>query len=103
MERAVSKLEGSFSSELQTVGNSLQGFVDLVLSVEKIKVDKSIEGPKYICQACGSHLSEKRCKNCYNLMMGHNLGMVYFVVDHFNGQDYSVVFYNPKELSPESL
>ena len=66
------------------------GTVNISLRVDKFKIDKSIENPKCICQACGGHLPKGFCENCTEFMQMHNLGWVYFVVDHFEGDDYTV-------------
>ena len=86
-ERALSKLK-----------KNPEGTVELALMADCFKVDKSVKDPKYICHTCGSHLAKRHCKNCSDLMEGHNNGSIYFVVDHFNGDDYNVVFLITKEL-----
>ena len=90
-ERAFAKLDGTESSVYTT------------LAVNQIKVDKSIKNPIHLCQICGSHLPERFCKNCTELNMLDDMNLVYFVVDHFEGDDYTVVFLVNKEGPPENL
>ena len=89
-ERALSKLK-----------KNPEGPVELTLAVNRFKVDKSVKDPLYICHTCGSYLTKKYCKNCSDLMESHNKGSVYFVVEHFNGDDYKVVFWISKDLDDQ--
>ena len=93
-ERALSKLK-----------ENPKGTVELTMAVTRFKFDKYAEEPLYICHTCGGYLTEKYCKNCSDLMEGHNRGCIYFVVEHFNGHYYKVVFWISKDLSdaPESF
>ena len=89
--RAVSKLSHKYGD-----------FDKMSLLVNKIEVDKSIENPLHLCSSCGSHLPRPSCDSCYDFMAMHNEGKVYFTVDHFNGDDYAVVFFVKSEQKDQS-
>ena len=80
-DRAYSKLDGK------------GGLSHLKLSTQKIKITKYPGKPQHLCMICGSHLLRRYCKNCTELIDLYEKGKVYFVIDHFKGDDYTVVFF----------
>ena len=103
VDRALSKLMNSFSNDLEKVEGGAKGDVNITMSVERIKINKSSEGVLGLCLSCGSTLTERECENCFTMMIGHKMGWCYFVIDHFRGKDYSVVFYNEAKFNFEEL
>ena len=65
-------------------------FQELVIDVQKIKIDERTPDDYIVCMSCGSFLSKKHCNNCSELLESQNKGSIYFVVDHFEEQDYII-------------
>ena len=71
-------------------------FQELVIEIEKLKIDDRTQDTNIVCNSCGSFLSEKYCRHCSELLEAHLRGSIYFVVDHFEEQDYIIKFFERK-------
>ena len=65
-------------------------FQELVINIQKIKIDERTPEKDIICISCGSYLSDKYCNYCSDLLDLEEKGSIYFVVDHFEEQDYII-------------
>ena len=81
-DRAFSKLDGK------------EGVSQLKLFSQKIRISKFPGRPQHLCMVCGSHLRRRHCNNCTDLLDLHEKNKLYFVIDHFKGDNYKVIFFN---------
>ena len=70
-----------------------EGEIKLSMFSKKIKIFRLPGKPQHLCMICGNHLYKRYCPNCTDLLDQDEKNNIYFVIDHFRGQDYKVVFY----------
>ena len=103
IDRALSKLQKSFSQGFKSVKDGLAGVANVRMAAEKIKVNRSNKDAKYLCLSCGNALRDKECENCFVFSVGNKMGWCYFVIDHFEGDDYKVIFCNHDKFNEEEM
>ena len=93
VDRAMSKLKHFIRPQcLQKVDVGFCGDVNMSMGIAEIQINRTTPNPTCVCMWCGSKLETSECETCYSLIVGHKKGWCYFVIDHFQGKDYSVVF-----------
>ena len=64
------------------------------MNITEIQINRTVPNPICLCMWCGSALESTECLSCYPTVIGHKMGWCYFVIENFQGNDYSVVFTN---------
>ena len=103
MDRALSKLQKSFSEGFKSVSGGLAGLANICMAAEKIKVNRSVKDALYLCMSCGNALTYQECENCFTFTVGNKMGWCYFVIDHYEGGDYKVIFCNHDKFNTEEM
>ena len=93
IDRAMSNMKSLIRPKcLQKVDVGFCGDVNMSIGILEIPIKRTVSNPKFVCMWCGSQLETLECESCYTFIIGHKKGWCYFVIDHFQGKDYSVVF-----------
>ena len=104
VDRALSKLANSIRPKnLQRLDVGFCGDVNLTMGIMDIQINRTVPDPVCICMWCGSALESAECLTCYPLVIGHKKGWCYFVIENFQGRDYSVVFTNNDSFNYEEM
>ena len=93
IDRALSHLKHLIKPKcLQKVDAGYCGDANMSIRIMEIQTNRAVSDPAYICMFCGSQLKTLECESCYTFIIGHKKGWCYFVIDHFEGKDYSIAF-----------
>ena len=104
IDRALSKLSCSIKpKKLRQFDVGLCGNANITMNIAEIQLNRTAPNPTRMCMWCGSALGSDDCPTCYPLVLGHKMGWCYFVVENFQGQDYSVAFTNNDDFDYEIM
>ena len=104
IDRALSRLANSFDPhKFQRVDTGFCGDANISMFITEIEVNRSVPDPVCLCRSCGSGLESSECPTCYTMLVGQKLGWCYFIIEHFNGQDYAVTFVKDETFNYEQM
>ena len=102
VDRALSKMAESIKpKQFRRIDVNFCGKTTIMMYVEKIQINRTVPNPVYLCMWCGSSIESDKCPTCYPNVIGHKMGWCYFVVEHFQGTDYAVVFTDIDNSGPD--